>query len=117
MCPPETPIQSLLKGLGEQPDLGEAARAIASAMQAVGAEGEPRGAEKGAAGKPRESDAGRRGGGVPGEAPGPRVTPGCGAVGRGGAVQRPGSPSGHTFLLLRRGGFVETIFLRVNFCL
>ncbi|XP_044909024.1 receptor-type tyrosine-protein phosphatase N2 isoform X5 [Felis catus] len=61
----ETPIQSLLKGLGEQPDLGEAARAIASAMQAVGAEGEPRGAEKGAAGKPRESDAGRRGGGVP----------------------------------------------------
>ncbi|XP_045352293.1 receptor-type tyrosine-protein phosphatase N2 isoform X5 [Leopardus geoffroyi] len=61
----ETLIQSLLKDLGEQPDLGEVARAIASAMQAVGAEGEPRGAEKGAAGKPRESDVGRQGGGVP----------------------------------------------------
>ncbi|XP_053754647.1 receptor-type tyrosine-protein phosphatase N2 isoform X3 [Panthera pardus] len=61
----ETLIQSLLKDLGEQPDLGEVARAIASAMQAVGAEGEPRGAEKGATGKPRESDVGRQGGGVP----------------------------------------------------
>ncbi|XP_043445981.1 receptor-type tyrosine-protein phosphatase N2 isoform X4 [Prionailurus bengalensis] len=61
----ETLIQSLLKDLGEQPDLGQVARAIASAMQAVGAEGEPRGAEKGAAGKPRESDVGRPGGGVP----------------------------------------------------
>ncbi|XP_058579615.1 receptor-type tyrosine-protein phosphatase N2 isoform X6 [Neofelis nebulosa] len=61
----ETLIQSLLKDLGEQPDLGEVARAIASAMQAVGAEGEPRGAEKGATGKPRESGVGRQGGGVP----------------------------------------------------
>uniref|UniRef100_A0A667GXK4 Protein-tyrosine phosphatase receptor IA-2 ectodomain domain-containing protein n=1 Tax=Lynx canadensis TaxID=61383 RepID=A0A667GXK4_LYNCA len=69
----ETLIQSLLKDLGEQPDLGDVARAIASAMQAVGAEGEPRGAEKGAAGEPRESDVGRQASFLPGQSFEPRT--------------------------------------------
>ncbi|XP_029810088.1 receptor-type tyrosine-protein phosphatase N2-like [Suricata suricatta] len=67
----ETLIQSLLKDLGQQPDLGGMARVIASAVQAVGAEGQPPGAKEGAAGEPREPGIGQPGAGVRGaRAPG-----------------------------------------------
>ncbi|XP_077915936.1 receptor-type tyrosine-protein phosphatase N2 isoform X1 [Halichoerus grypus] len=65
----EALIRSLLKDLGKQPveglsplGLGEMAHVIATAVRGVGAEGELQGAEKGAAGKPREANAGEQGG-------------------------------------------------------
>ncbi|XP_059028387.1 receptor-type tyrosine-protein phosphatase N2 isoform X2 [Mustela lutreola] len=60
----ETLIRSLLKDLGRQPapaeglsplELSEMAHMVAAAVQGAGADGELRGAEKGAAGKPREA--------------------------------------------------------------
>ncbi|XP_004403544.1 PREDICTED: receptor-type tyrosine-protein phosphatase N2, partial [Odobenus rosmarus divergens] len=61
----EALIRSLLKDLGKQPveglsplGLGKMAHVIATAMQGVGAEGEL----QGAAGKPREANAGKQGG-------------------------------------------------------
>ncbi|XP_025714911.2 receptor-type tyrosine-protein phosphatase N2 isoform X2 [Callorhinus ursinus] len=61
----EALIRSLLKDLGKQPveglsplGLGEMAHVIATAVQGVGAEGEL----QGAAGKPREANAGKQGG-------------------------------------------------------
>ncbi|XP_044775963.1 receptor-type tyrosine-protein phosphatase N2 [Neomonachus schauinslandi] len=65
----EALIRSLLKDLGKQPveglsplGLGEMAHVIATSVRGVDAEGELQGAEKGAAGKPREANPGKQGG-------------------------------------------------------
>ncbi|XP_022369762.1 receptor-type tyrosine-protein phosphatase N2 [Enhydra lutris kenyoni] len=67
----ETLVQSLLKDLGRQPapaeglsplELGEMAHMVAAAVRGVGADGELRGAEKGAAGEPREAGVGKQAG-------------------------------------------------------